>query len=281
MKMVTGNQLAFPSHPTLSNSRRLRGRFFTVPLLALAVAGLSFVTSLQAQDAEMNTLSATEKAAGWKLLFDGKTLAGWRSYYPKSPKHWVVEDGCLKNPKGTGRPDTGGGQIISTEAFDDFDFRFEWKIAPGGNSGMMYFVKERLNAPGPKLYKEENGHGPIGHEYQLLDDKLHPDGKLASHRAGALYALIAPNASKHLKPTGEFNQSRIVVQGKHVEHWLNGAKIVEYELESPELMAAIDKSKYKDQPGFGTKFKAPFQIQDHGDEIWFRNLKVRPLAATP
>ena len=127
------------------------------------------------------------------------------------------------------------------------------------------------------MYREDDGTGPVGHEYQLLDDQRHPDGKLASHRAGALYALIAPNASKHLKPVGEFNQSRIVVQGKHVEHWLTGAKIVEYELEGSALMNAIAKSKYKDLPGFGTKFKTRIQLQDHGDEIWFRNIRIRPL----
>jgi hypothetical protein len=150
--------------------------------------------------------------------------------------------------------------------------------APQAERADIYFVKERHNAPGPKLYREDDGTGPVGHEYQLLDDALHPDGKQPSHRAGALYALITPNASKRLKPVGQFNQSRILVQGKHVEHWLNGAKIVEYELESPSLMDAIAKSKYRDLPGFGTKCKARIQLQDHGDEIWFRNMKIRSLA---
>ena len=234
--------------------------------------------SLQAQEPPPNTLSESEKKAGWKLLFDGKTLAGWRSYRPSPPRHWAVEDGCLKNPKGNGRPNTGGGEILTVDEFSNFDFRFEWRIAPGGNSGVIYFVKERQNAPGPKMFRGDDGTGPVGHEYQLLDDEQHPDGKTPSHRAGALYALIAPNAAKRLKPIGEFNQSRIVVQAKHVEHWLNGAKILEYDLESPQLLNLIGNSKYKDLPGFGTKFKTRIQLQDHGDEIWFRNLKIRPLS---
>ena len=241
---------------------------------------LSLAAPLQAQDAAANILSTAEKQQGWKLLFDGKTLDGWRQYRPsKSGQQWVIEDGCLKNPKGTGRPETGGGEMLTTEQFTDFDFRFEWRIAPGGNSGMIYFVKERLGNPGPRMFNGDDGTGPVGHEYQLLDDTRHPDAKTPSHRAGALYALIAPNAAKHLKPVGEFNESRIVVQGKHVEHWLNGAKIVQYELESPALMQLVQASKYKDLRGFGTKFKTAIQIQDHGDEIWFRNLKIRQLAS--
>lgn len=239
----------------------------------------SLIARPQAQESTPNTLSPIEKQQGWKLLFDGKTLDGWREYRPSnSGNHWVVEDGCLKNPKGTGRPETGGGEILTTEQFTDFDFRFQWRIAPGGNSGIIYFVKERLGNPGPRMFRGDDGTGPVGHEYQLLDDTRHPDAQTPSHRAGALYALIAPNAAKHLKPVGEFNESRIVVQGKHVEHWLNGAKIVQYELESPALMELIQGSKYKDLPGFGTKFKTAIQIQDHGDEIWLRNIKIRPLS---
>lgn len=249
-------------------------------LLLLALCGWGIQGALSAEDATVNTLSAAEKKEGWRLLFDGKTLNGWRSYRPgASGKHWLAEEGCLKNPKGTGRPETGGGEILTVDEFTDFDFRFEWRIAPGGNSGVIYFVKERQHTPGPKMFRGDDGTGPVGHEYQLLDDERHPDGKIASHRAGALYALITPNSSKRLKPAGEFNESRIVVRGKHVEHWLNGAKIVEYELESPELMQIIAASKYRDLPGFGTKFRTRIQLQDHGDEIWFRNVKIRPLTA--
>ena len=249
-------------------------------LLVLAICGLGSPGALpaEAQDATPNALSEAEKSQGWTLLFDGKTLAGWRSYRQGSTNHWVIEDGCLKNPKGTGRPDTAGGQIVTADEFTDFDFRFEWKIAPRGNSGVIYFVKDRQHAPGQKMYREDDGTGPIGLVYQLLDDTRHPDAKQPSHRAGALYGLIAPNPSKRLKPVGEFNQSRIVVQGKHVEHWLNGARIVEYELDSPSLVKAIAGSKYRELSLSRARSKAPIQLQDHGDEIWFRNLKLRALA---
>lgn len=252
-------------------------------ILLLALCGCGFLSILSAQDTTPNTLSEAEIQQGWKLLFDGKTLAGWRSYRQSQDpgKHWVIEDGCLKNPKGTGRPETGGGEILTTAKFTDFDFRFEWRIAPGGNSGVIYFVKERQNAPGPRMFGGDDGTGPVGHEYQLLDDERHPDAKIPSHRAGALYALIAPNAAKRLKPVGEFNQSRILVLGKHVEHWLNGAKILQYELGSPLLLHTIAASKYRDLPGFGTKFKTAIQLQDHGDEIWFRNMKILPFSDSP
>ena len=248
-------------------------------LSCLAVLGLcAFALPLYAEESPPNTLSPSEKQQGWKLLFDGKTLTGWRQYRAsKSGKLWAVEDGCLKNPKGTGRPETGGGEILTAEQFTDFDFRFDWRIAPGGNSGVIYFVKERLGHPGPRMFNGDDGTGPVGHEYQLLDDQRHPDAQTASHRAGALYALIEPNAAKHLRPVGQFNESRILVQGKHVEHWLNGSRILEYELESAALMQLIAESKYKSLPGFGTKFKTAIQIQDHGDEIWFRNLKILSL----
>jgi cytochrome c len=246
--------------------------------LGVSLAACAGTARLAAQEPPPNTLSPAEKQAGWKLLFDGKTTNGWRTYRAsKSGLHWLIEDGCLKNPKGSGRPETGGGELLTTEQFSDFDFRFEWRIAAGGNSGLIYFVKERLKHPGARMFRGDDGTGPVGHEYQLLDDERHPDAQTPSHRAGSLYALITPNAAKRLKPAGQFNESRILVQGKHVEHWLNGAKILEYGLESPALMQLVAGSKYKDLPGFGTKFKTALQIQDHGDEIWFRNLKIRPL----
>jgi hypothetical protein len=244
---------------------------------------VAFTLPLCAAEARHNELSDAEKKEGWKLLFDGKTPAGWRGYRQKEfPKRgWVIAEGCMRNQKGNGRPGSGGGDLVTVEKFDDFDFRFEWRIAPGGNSGVKYFVKEGEDHNQP-LYRGDTGTSGVGHEYQLLDDEKHPDAKNGPIRqAGALYLLVPPNKAKRLKPVGEFNESRIVVQGKHVEHWLNGVKIVEYELESPELMAAIAKSKYKDVSGFGTKFPTVILLQDHGEEVWFRDLKIRALPAAP
>lgn len=245
-------------------------------LIFIAIAG-----QVQLAKAQANTLSAAEKQDGWKLLFDGKTLNGWRSYYPedKPSKGWSIEDGCLKNSKGTGRPRTGGGDLMTDEKFTDFELRFEWNIAQGGNSGVYYFFQERQNKPGTVMYMGDDGTSPVGFEYQLVDDERHPDvlqnGPL--HATGSLYFLIAPNDAKKLKPAGEFNESRIIVKGNHIEHWLNGAKIVSYDLGSDELQRAIAKSKYKTVPGFAQKAPTRILLQDHGDVIRFRNMKIRVL----
>ena len=213
-----------------------------------------------------NELTAAEKKAGWRLLFDGKTTAGWRGFKkPAFPAQgWVVEGGCLKHKAKDGADSLGGGDIITTEQFTDFEFQFEWRVAPGGNSGVKYLVTEERS-------------GPIAHEYQVIDDERHADAKIGPHRsAAALYDLF-PAENKKLRPAGEFNQSRIIVRGKHVEHWLNGAKVLEYELESERLKAAVAKSKFKNVPGFGNKLKGHLLLQDHGDEVCYRNLKLRPL----
>jgi hypothetical protein len=241
--------------------------------------GLS--VSQQTSVAQLNTLSDAEKKEGWKLLFDGKTFNGWRSYFETMDpsKGWSIEAGCFKNSKGNGRPRSGGGDIMTAELFTDFDFRFEWSMPPGGNSGVYYLFQERQDKPGVGMYMGDDGRSPVGFEYQLLDDERHPDalrnGPIRS--TGSLYSLIPPNDSKRLKPAGEFNESRIVIQGKHVEHWLNGAKIVEYDLGSQALVDAIAMSKYKDVPGYGAKNKTRILFQDHGDEVRFRNLKIRVL----
>lgn len=249
-----------------------------VVCLAAAVSAAGVSAGQRAAEPLPNTLSAAETAAGWKRLFDGKTLNGWRGYDQRRDisKGWSVQDGLLKNAKNDGRPGSGGGDIVTTEQFADFDFRFEWKVSPAGNSGIKYFVLERLGAPGASMYVGDDGMSAVGHEYQLVDDVENADAKTGPMRqAGALYALVPPSNAKPLRPVGEFNASRILVQGKHVEHWLNGAKIVEYELESPALFAAIAKSKYAPIPGFGTKFNTRLLLQDHGDEVWFRNLKIK------
>jgi hypothetical protein len=244
----------------------------------LAVLAASTVSIAAAQAPPPNTLTAAEKQAGWTLLFDGTTLGGWKSYDPASDatKGWVIDNGAIKNTKGSGRPNSNGGDIVTAAMFTDFDFRFEWKISPGGNSGVKYLVLERLGAPGTPMYVGDDGRSAIGHEYQLIDDDNHADAKIGPHRqTGAFYDVLAAPATKKTKPVGEFNESRILVQGTHVEHWLNGAKIVEYELETPAIVEAIAKSKFRNVEQFSKKASTRILLQDHGDEVWFRNLKIR------
>ena len=205
-----------------------------------------------------------------RLLFDGTTTAGWRGFKkPAFPSTgWVVQDGWLVHKAGAGHDAPNGGDIITIDTFDNFDLSFEWKIAPGGNSGVKYLVTEDRS-------------GPVAHEYQVIDDERHADAKIGPNRAtAALYDAIAAPANKPLKPAGEVNSGRIVVNGMHVEHWLNGVKVIEYELESPALMAAKAKSKFKDEPGWGTKLKGHILLQDRGDEVAFRNIRLRALPAT-
>jgi len=212
--------------------------------------------------AKPNVLTAAEKAARWKLLFDGQTTTGWRSFKkPMFPAMgWKVEDGwlkCIANGH--------GGDILSADQFTDFELSWEWRISTNGNNGLKYFITEARDSA-------------IGHEYQMLDDEGHPDGKRGPKRqAAAFYDVLPPSADKPYKPPGAINQSRIIVQGNHAEHWLNGAKVLAYELGSDELKAAVAQSKFKNVPGFGTKIKGHILLTEHHDEAWFRNVKIREL----
>jgi hypothetical protein len=206
----------------------------------------------------ISTASAAETKTDWKPLFDGKTTNGWRGFKKAGfPKSWVIEGGVLHHP-----PKAGGGDIITDATYDEFELTFEWKIGEGANSGLKYFILE------------ERGQ-PIGHEYQLIDDKKHPDAKLTPKRTTASFYDVLPPKIDATKPAGEWNESRILVKGNHVEHWLNGMKTVDYELGSPELKAAIAKSKFKDVKAFGERVKGHILLQDHGDEVWFRNINIR------
>ena len=214
-------------------------------------------------------LTDAEKKAGWKLLFDGKTLTGWRGYKKPGPEglRWRVVDGNLTLPSAEGKDTRGALDIITTDPYGDFELQWEWKISPGGNSGVKYFVLEDMDAA-------------IGHEYQIIDDEKHADAKLRTNRrTGSLYdALAAPSAKA--KPVGEYNTSRVLVRGKHVEHWLNGDKILEYELESPALQKAKEDSKFKSVARWGTKVRGHLLFQDHGDQVWYRNIRVREIPGT-
>jgi hypothetical protein len=221
-----------------------------------------------------NTLTPAEKAAGWKLLFDGQTTKGWRGFrrdhFPL--EGWVISDGAIKHVAGQGRQSQHGGDIITLGQYDHFELQLEWRLTPGANSGIKYLVAEEM---------VKAGHSGLGFEMQVLDDERHPDakqGKDGNRTAGALYDLIAPR-NKVLRPVGEWNQARLLVHGRRVEHWLNGVKIVEYERGSDRLKALIAGSKYKDIPGFGEVSKGHILLQDHGDEVWYRSIKLRELPA--
>ena len=229
-----------------------------------------------------NTLTSAERASGWRSLFDGKTLTGWRGlgYDTVPTAHWVVVNGAIKKiasgdvPRvADGRP-LVGGDLMTVDSFADFELSFEWKVTPGANSGVKYNVSEAMSlAQGGAGTQGGPTHSALGFEYQILDDDRHEDGKLP----GALYDLIAPNEKKQLRPVGEWNRSRIVVRGNHGEHWLNGHKVVEFELGTAHMDSLLAASKYKSIPGFGQKRRGHIVLQDHGDEVYFRDIKVRPL----
>jgi Domain of Unknown Function (DUF1080) len=219
-------------------------------------------------------LSAKERAAGFQLLFDGKSTSGWREFgKDKFPdKGWVAKDGLLVHEKNS--KDYRAGDIITTEQFDNFELKLEVKLTARGNSGVKYLVTEDKT-----LGNQKNA---VSFEFQVLDDDLHPDakkGKDGNRTMGSLYDLIPAAKDKVVKPIGEWNELRLVVDGNNVEHWLNGKKAVSFVRGSPELKALIAESKFKEVPGFGDSAKGHILLQDHNDEIAFRNIRIRKLPA--
>ncbi len=212
------------------------------------------------EPAAPNTLTAAEKSAGWKLLFDGKKIEGWRSYGDDSfpAEGWVVEDGTLHKQEGV-KP----GDIMTVDSYENFEFAWQWKLPEGGNNGVKYMITQARKAA-------------IGHEYQMIDDSS-PTVKDEFASNAAFYLVVKPAADKPNKPMGEWNSSRIVVRGKHVEHWLNGAKVLEYDCGSPAVMEQVALTKFKKYPGFGEKVTGHVLLTDHKDPCWYRNLKLRVL----
>ena len=232
-------------------------KLFALPLSLLVLTSVAFT----AEKEKTNSNSGGD----WKPLFDGKSTAGWRTLGKDAPPAagWVVEDGTLKLDKKSGKP---GGNIVTEESFNNFELSWEWNIAPVGNSGLKY------NLLDPKK--------DLGCEYQMLDDEHHPDGVRGGklHQTASLYDLIEPSDARKVKPPGEWNQSRLVVKGNHVEHWLNGVMTVSYEFGSEDLKARVAKSKYKANANFAEKRKSPILFQDHGDSVSLRDIKIRSLA---
>jgi hypothetical protein len=222
---------------------------------AVLVALMSSFAGASAQ----NALTEQERAEGWRRLFDGRTTEGWRGFRRDAmPAGWQVVDGALTRV-------AAGGDIITTEQFGSFELALEWKVAPGGNSGIFFNVTEDAD------YVWQTGP-----EYQILDDVGHRDGHTPETSAGSNYALHAP-ATAAAKPAGEWNSTRLLVRGDRVEHWLNGGLIVSYELGSDEWKALVAASKFRDMPGYGRARRGHIALQDHGDPVAFRNIRIRSL----
>ena len=197
-----------------------------------------------------------------------RSKAGAGTSRPDATKtRWKVESGMLTVDPGDGSDTRGARDLITTGTYDNFELAFEWKITPGGNSGVKYFVLEDRDSA-------------IGHEYQVIDDSGHPDAKIGPHRQTAALYDVFPAANRPIKPAGEFNQSRIVVNGRNVQHWLNGTRVLQYELSSPALQAAVDKSKFKGIERFGKPQKGHILVQDHGDRVWYRSIRIKAVAPT-
>lgn len=224
--------------------------------LCLAGTGFSIMTAQQAA----NILTAAEKSEGWRLLFDGQSVKGWRGFRSETaPAGWKAVDGALVLEKG------GGGDIMTAEQFDNFELRLDWKISKNGNSGLMF----RVTQDGGQTYE-------TGPEFQILDNAGHKDGGNALTSAGSNYALHPP-VRDVTRPVGEWNDIRLIVNGAHVEHWMNGVKLLEYELWSDDWAERVKASKFNKMPQYGRTKRGHIVLQDHGNLVWFRNIRIKSL----
>lgn len=215
-----------------------------------------------------NSLTAQEKKEGWKLLFDGKSTTGWRNY--KSDKispGWKVAEGTLylDTIRVNGKR-MAAGDIVTVDEYENYEFSIDWKIQACGNSGVIFNVQEGAH----------NYVWNTGPEMQVLDNVCHPDAKIIKHRAGDLYDLISCK-TETVKPAGEWNQAKIVANKGHYTFWLNGVQTVEFTMGTPEWDQLVAGSKFKSMPDFGKFMKGKISLQDHGDQVWFRNIKIKEL----
>ena len=209
------------------------------------------------------TSAITEAKPKWHVLFDGKSVSEWRGFRRETfpSKCWVIEEQSIKTVGGCDKSDQV--DIVTKEKYRNFELEFEWRVAPGANSGVIYLISE-----------DQDQTWKAGPEMQVLDDDKHPDGKKPTTSAGSLFDLIAPT-NKTLRPVGEYNKARLVIHNGHVEHWLNGSKILEYDLGSAELKALIAKSKFKSFPRFAQNSEGVIALQYHGDDVWYRKIRIR------
>lgn len=221
---------------------------------------VAFLLNPAAANAALNTLTAAQKEKGWRLLFNGKNLDGWRAYQKdgKVAGAWKVEDGILKKVT-----EVRSSGLMTVDSFTDFDLNWEWRVQKGGNNGVKYFIQ-------PEKRKQV-----IGHEYQMLDDAAFAKKGGAKGLTASFYNVLPPAADKPVKPAGEWNHSRIFVLGDTVEHWLNGKMVLQYKLGSKELLDAVQNSKFKKHAGFGNKKTGHILLTDHKDQCEFKNIRIR------
>jgi hypothetical protein len=242
--------------------------------IALGLALAALASPSRGADAGAQQLTAEETRDGWRLLWDGRTTHGWRSVRgPAFPaRGWEIRDGVLTVLPTEGKGPPAGGDIITVDEFSDFELQAEFRVTPGCNSGIKIFVDPEVNrASGVS----------IGLEYQILDDALNPDAKLGrdgNRTLGSLYDLYAPDPGKHASPVGAWNTARIVSRGPRVEHWLNGQRILVYTRFTPGFRQRVMESKFRSVPGFGELRVGHILLQDHGDQVSFRNIKIRELS---
>jgi hypothetical protein len=244
-------------------------RVFAPALLACLLGFTARLATAQTQ----NTLTAEEQAAGWKLLFDGKNVTGFRGLQKPDFLHegWTVADGALTLTKTVDQSGkVTGGDLVTAASFSDFEFSFQWKLTVSAATGILYGARAGF------------GMAPSGYEFQIIDDVHHPDGLKGGpiRRTGALYGILPPGPNKKLIDNN-WNSGAILVHGPHVEHWVNGEKVLEYDFGSPALLQAIRASGARAGLGFGQKTAGPIVLLDKGEEVSFRNLKVRVVAAPP
>jgi hypothetical protein len=231
-------------------------------LLGLAVAAASAPGCAAPEQAAGGSAAPARAADGWVVLFDGTNLDHWRGFRRDDvPAGWRVEGDALAFV-----PGPGGGDLITREQFGDFELELEWRISRGGNSGIFYRGTE-----------DRQTIWQTAPEYQVLDDDGHADAANRTHRAADLYGLVAANERKALRPVGEWNRARIVARGDHVEHWLNGERVVEYRMGTDEWRRMVADSKFATMPDFARFSSGHIGLQDHGDRVWYRNIRIRPL----
>ena len=232
-------------------------------LIVLLACMVSF--SCTSQQQKENMLTDKEKKEGWQLLFDGSTMNGWRTYQNKASNSWEVMNGEIHCKGSETDKSDKRADLIATGQYDNFELSVDWKISKGGNSGIMYHVTEAYDAP----YLS-------GPEYQLIDDEGFSQKLEDWQKTGADYAMYTAS-SRPTKPVGEYNNSKIVFNNGHVEHWLNGVKVLEFEAWSADWNDRKSKGKWKDEAGYGMAKTGFICLQDHGSEAWFRNVKIKKL----